>query len=303
MEQIFSSLIPIFSLIVMGYLFKKISFPSNDFWPMADKLTYYILMPALLIFTLSKAKLDSNSVDLVLVSIFAIFLTMFFLIIFNKISPTLNNSFTSVVQGGIRFNTYVFLALSSSLFGEKGLIFSAIIITFAIPILNIFCITIFAIYSENSKISFSYILKSIFKNPLIISCIIGAMINISTIQIPVSIENLLKILSGAALPLGLISIGYNLVIKEINSGKKDIILSSFAKFLLLPFFIYFMGKMFELEEVMISVLVLFAIMPTAPTSFILARQLNGNLSLMTSIITVQTILAVPILIFYIKYLI
>ncbi|MBP9490810.1 MAG: AEC family transporter [Aliarcobacter sp.] len=303
MEQIFSSLIPIFSLIVMGYLFKKISFPSNDFWPMADKLTYYILMPALLIFTLSKAKLDSNSVDLVLVSIFAIFLTMFFLIIFNKISPTLNNSFTSVVQGGIRFNTYVFLALSSSLFGEKGLIFSAIIITFAIPILNIFCITIFAIYSENSKISFSYILKSIFKNPLIISCIIGAMINISTIQIPVSIENLLKILSGAALPLGLISIGYNLVIKEINSGKKDIILSSFAKFLLLPFFIYFIGKMFELEEVMISVLVLFAIMPTAPTSFILARQLNGNLSLMTSIITVQTILAVPILIFYIKYLI
>ncbi|QKJ27187.1 AEC family transporter [Aliarcobacter cibarius] len=303
MEQIFSSLIPIFSLIVMGYLFKKISFPSNDFWPMADKLTYYILMPALLIFTLSKAKLDSNSVDLVLVSIFAIFLTMFFLIIFNKISPTLNNSFTSVVQGGIRFNTYVFLALSSSLFGEKGLIFSAIIITFAIPILNIFCITIFAIYSENSKISFSYILKSIFKNPLIISCIIGAMINISTIQIPVSIENLLKILSGAALPLGLISIGYNLVIKEINSGKKDIILSSFAKFLLLPFFIYFIGKMFELEEVMISILVLFAIMPTAPTSFILARQLNGNLSLMTSIITVQTILAVPILIFYIKYLI
>lgn len=303
MEQIFSSLIPIFSLIVMGYLFKKISFPSNDFWPMADKLTYYILMPALLIFTLSKAKLDSNSVDLVLVSIFAIFLTMFFLIIFNKISPTLNNSFTSVVQGGIRFNTYVFLALSSSLFGEKGLIFSAIIITFAIPILNIFCITIFAIYSENSKISFSYILKSIFKNPLIISCIIGAMINISTIQISVSIENLLKILSGAALPLGLISIGYNLVIKEINSGKKDIILSSFAKFLLLPFFIYFMGKMFELEEVMISVLVLFAIMPTAPTSFILARQLNGNLSLMTSIITVQTILAVPILTFYIKYLI
>src|SRR5574344_180516 len=303
MEQIFSSLIPIFSLIVMGYLFKKISFPSNDFWPMADKLTYYILMPALLIFTLSKAKLDSNSVDLVLVSIFAIFLTMFFLIIFNKISPTLNNSFTSVVQGGIRFNTYVFLALSSSLFGEKGLIFSAIIITFAIPILNIFCITIFAIYSENSKISFSYILKSIFKNPLLICCIIGAMINISTIQIPVSIENLLKILSGAALPLGLISIGYNLVIKEINSGKKDIILSSFAKFLLLPFFIYFIGKMFELEEAMISVLVLFAIMPTAPTSFILARQLNGNLSLMTSIITVQTILAFPILIFYIKYLI
>ena len=57
MEHIFSSLIPIFSLIVIGYLLKKISFPSHDFWPMADKLTYYILMPALLILRYQKLKL------------------------------------------------------------------------------------------------------------------------------------------------------------------------------------------------------------------------------------------------------
>ena len=41
--------------------------------------------------------------------------------IFNKISPTQNSSFTSIVQGGIRFNTYVFLALSASIFWDKGL--------------------------------------------------------------------------------------------------------------------------------------------------------------------------------------
>ena len=109
MEHIFTSLIPIFSLIVIGYLFKKISFPSHDFWPMADKLTYYILMPALLIFTLSKAKIDSSSITFISVCLLAIFITMIILMIFNKISPTQNSSFTSVVQGGIRFNTLDFL--------------------------------------------------------------------------------------------------------------------------------------------------------------------------------------------------
>jgi predicted permease len=99
MEHIFSSLIPIFSLIVIGYLFKKISFPSHDFWPMADKLTYYILMPALLIFTLSKAKIDSSSITFISVCLLAIFITMIILMIFNKLSPTQNSSFTSVVQG------------------------------------------------------------------------------------------------------------------------------------------------------------------------------------------------------------
>ncbi|MFW2579813.1 AEC family transporter, partial [Aliarcobacter butzleri] len=95
------------------------------------------------VLTLSKAKFDVNSITCILVSILAIFITMIILMIFNKFSPTTNDSFTSIVQGGIRFNTYVFLALSGCIVGQDGLILSAIIITFAIPILNIFLISKF----------------------------------------------------------------------------------------------------------------------------------------------------------------
>src|SRR5574344_1351069 len=298
MEHIFSSLIPIFSLIVIGYLFKKISFPSHDFWPMADKLTYYILMPALLIFTLSKAKIDSSSMTFISVCLLAIFITMIILMIFNKISPTQNSSFTSIVQGGIRLNTYVFLALSASIFGDKGLVLAAIIITFAIPFLYI---SIFALYSNNSKIDFFYLFKSIVKNPLIIACVLGALTNFSEIKIPISIENLLKILSSAALPLGLISIGYTLVLKEIKSAKKDLTVTMIAKFIVLTLIIYILAISFSLDNLMIAILVLFAIMPTAPSSFILARQLGGDLPLITSIITVQTIVAALFLILFLQY--
>lgn len=301
MEHIFSSLIPIFALIIFGYLFKKISFPSHDFWPMADKLTYYILMPSLLILTLSQAKFENNSFELILSSTLAIFLTLLTLVIFNKFNQTNSSSFTSVVQGGIRFNTYVFLALSGSIFGSEGLVIAAIIISFAIPILNIFCISIFAIYSDNQKINILFILKSIFKNPLIIASIIGVLINILGFQMPLSLENFLKILSAAALPLGLLSIGYALVLKDIKSAKKDMLVSIIAKFIVLPAFIFFIAKYFELDALAISVLVLFAIMPTAPSSFILARELKGDLQLITSIITVQTILATIFLTIFLNY--
>ena len=40
---------------------------------------------------------------------------------------------------------------------------------------------------------------------------------------------------------------------------------------------------------MISILVLFVVLPTAPSAFILARQLGGNVVLMSSIITIQTL--------------
>ncbi|QKF77040.1 AEC family transporter [Arcobacter defluvii] len=300
MEYLFSSLVPVFGLILIGYFFKRISFPSHEFWPMADKLTYFVLMPALLIFKLSNAKFEPNSINFVLVSLIAIFLTMIVLIIFNKISPTKNNSFTSIIQGGIRFNTYVFLALSGSIFGDEGLVLSAIILTFAIPFINILCVTIFALYSDNNKLDFIYLVKSIIKNPLIIGCAIGASINFLSIPIPVSIENLIEILSKAALPLGLLSIGYALVLKELNSAKKDLIISCIGKFIILPFFIYSFGMMFGLNEIMISILVLFSVLPTAPSSFILARQLGGDITLMTSIITVQTLASALFIILFLK---
>ena len=300
MEHIFSALVPVFGLILIGYLFKRISFPSHEFWPMADKLTYFILMPALLIYKLSNAKFEANSVSFVLASLIAIFLTMIILIIVNKITPTKNSSFTSIVQGGIRFNTYVFLAISGSIFGDTGLVLSAIILTFAIPFINILCVTIFALYSDNSKLDFMYLIKSIIKNPLIIGCVIGGAINFFAIPIHVSLGNLLEILSKAALPLGLLSIGYALVLKDLKSAKKDMFISCLAKFIILPLFIYFFGKMFGLDDIMISILVLFSVLPTAPSSFILARQLGGDISLMTSIITVQTLASAFFIIIFLK---
>ena len=300
MEHIFSALVPVFGLILIGYLFKRISFPSHEFWPMADKLTYFILMPALLIYKLSNANFEANSVSFVLASLIAIFLTMIILIIVNKITPTKNSSFTSIVQGGIRFNTYVFLAISGSIFGDTGLVLSAIILTFAIPFINILCVTIFALYSDNSKLDFMYLIKSIIKNPLIIGCVVGGAINFFAIPIHVSLGNLLEILSKAALPLGLLSIGYALVLKDLKSAKKDMFISCLAKFIILPLFIYFFGKMFGLDDIMISILVLFSVLPTAPSSFILARQLGGDISLMTSIITVQTLASAFFIIIFLK---
>ena len=304
MEHIFSALIPVFGLILIGYFFKRIKFPSLEFWPQADKLTYYVLMPSLLIYKLSNASLSSsNSLGFILSALLAIFFTMIILMLTNKIKPTSASSFTSVVQGGIRFNTYVFLALSGAIFGNEGLVLSAIILTFAIPFINILCVTIFALYVSNEKLNFLYLLKSIVTNPLIIACIIGGSINFLGIHFPVIINNTLEILNKAALPMGLLSVGFGLVIKEIKSSKSELIISSIAKHLIMPILIFVFAKYFELDNIMISILVLFAVLPTAPTSFILARQLGGDIRLMSSIITVQTLISALFIILVLKFFI
>jgi predicted permease len=304
MIHIFTALIPIFSLIMIGYFFKRIKFPSHDFWPQADKLTYYILMPSLLIYKLSTASLDStNSINYILTALLTIFIVLIILFVFNKFFNFKADSFTSIVQGGIRFNTYVFLALADAILGDDGIVLAAILLTFVIPFINILCISTFALYVSQNKLTFLYLLKSIVTNPLIIGCFIGGSINFLGIQLPIIIENTFKIIGQAALPLGLLSVGFGLVLKEIKSAKKDIVVSSFAKFSLTPIIMFIIAKTLDLDATMITVLLIFAVLPTAPSSFILARQLGGNIPLMSSIITVQTLISTLFIIVILHYFI
>jgi len=292
MQHVFAALMPVFSLILIGYFFKRIKFPSNDFWANADKLTYFILMPSLLVYKISTANLESlDTFDFIIVALLGIFAILFISIIIDFRTSTSGPSFTSIVQGSIRYNIYVFLALIATIFADEGLALAAFLMTLITPIINVLCICIFAIYANNQKISLLGIIKSIVKNPLIISCIIGGALKFFDINTPIVISNILKILSASALPMGLLSVGFSLDLNSIKEAKFELILPLFLKLIIMPIIIYFLAKVFHLNSLLTSIVVVFASMPTAVTSFVLARQLGGDTKLMAAIVTLQIILS------------
>lgn len=293
MEHIITALIPIFSLILIGYFFRKIKFPSDGFWPSADRLTYYVLMPSLLVYKLSTASLDAlDGFNFVLTGLLGILILLVILIVVNTKMKMKGAAFTSVVQGAVRFNTYVFLALSASLFGDEGLILSALLITFAIPLINVICITVFALYVSDSKLSFMGLVKSIVTNPLILACFIGGGINFIGFTLPIPIEKIFYILSAAALPMGLLSVGVGLELKGLSQSKNELMVSTVFKLMLLPVIMYALGMAFGISTLALSVILIFAAMPTAPSAFVLARQLGGDVKLMSSVITLQTLVSI-----------
>ena len=79
-------LVPIFILILLGYFFKQIKFPHQDFWLYLDKFNYFVLFPSLLFYKLSTANIKSiTNFDFIIVAIIAILLLSAILIILNKI--------------------------------------------------------------------------------------------------------------------------------------------------------------------------------------------------------------------------
>ena len=203
MLAIIYSLLPIFSLIMLGFVFRRWEFPSDHFWISADRLTYFVLLPALIIQKLAVADFSASSVSqLYGVLCGSVVFIGIFTLVAGKILRISSPSLTSVFQGSIRLNTYVVLASASALYGSEGLALAVIPLAGVIPLVNILCILSFAYYVPNGKRTMGGVFKSIFQNPLVIACFIGISLNLSGIGLPFFTYNLFDILASAALPLG-----------------------------------------------------------------------------------------------------
>ncbi|MFP8967613.1 AEC family transporter [Pokkaliibacter sp. CJK22405] len=284
---------PIFLVVLVGFLLRRLAFPGESFWPAAERLTYYLLFPALLVNNLASAHFGEVALgDVVLmVVLLLVIMTLVLAALRPWVAPTAA-AFTSVYQGGVRFNTYVGLAAAKSLYGDAGLVVAAIAIAIMIPLVNVLCVLIFALYSDRQgKISWLATFKQMGKNPLILGCLAGILLNITGIGLPFWSQPMLKILGQAALPLGLLAVGVALDLRALRGGMLPLAWSSLIKFVAMPLTAAGLGVLLGASTLVIQVMVLFAALPTASSAYILARQMGGDAPLMAGIITAQTLLA------------
>ena len=291
--SIIAALGPVFALVIIGHILGRIPFPDRSFWPQAERLTYFILFPALLVLKIGNAALPATDVILPIVALIALLLTSSIAIIgLAKFIHTSPATLSSVFQGGIRFNTYVGLASASALYGDSGMVWGAVFLAIMIPLVNVVCITGFAIWLPNQSGSFARTLwQGMVKNPLILACLVGGFLNLSGWGVPAPITPVLSLISAMALPLGLLAVGVSLNLSIISQGNAALWLSTLFKLVIYPMLFMLIAWLLDLPSEATGVLLVFALLPTAPSAYILARQLNGDAPLMATIITLQTLLA------------
>ena len=257
-----------------------------------EKLTYFVLFPSLLIHTLGRQSLVGVPwVSISMVVLVTVMTSAVLLIVFRKVISKNNSKFTSIFQGGVRFNTYIMLAVAQGLFGTSGLAMGSVAAGFMILLINFWCISIFVIWGKASSQGVLPFIREIFGNPLIIACSIGWFLSLSHIGLPYITDDILEIVGRAALPFGLLAVGAALKPTGIREHIGPIVYSSIAQFGLKPLVASSMVHYTGLSGSAGTVLIIAFITPTAPSGYILARQLGGDTETMVSIITVQTLLA------------
>lgn len=293
MSAFSTALAPILILILVGYGLKRAKFLPDEAWSGMEKLTYYVLFPALLIHTLGNQILEGTlwfSMLVVVASTLTVAATV--LILWQRIRGSVNGStFTSIFQGGIRFNTYITLAVAQALFGFEGLALGAVAAGFMIVLINLLCISVFVVWGKATYRGITPFFREVVGNPLILSCAIGWLLSLSGIGLPGVTEDIFEIVGRAALPFGLLAVGAALKPEAIRGHIRPIAISSMVQFGLKPLTVILLISKIGLTGISAGVLVVAFMTPTAPSAYILAGQLGGDTETMVSIITFQTLLA------------
>ncbi|WP_326613435.1 AEC family transporter [Streptomyces scopuliridis] len=293
------ALVPIVLLIALGYALKRSMITDEGFWSEAERLSYRVLLPALFLHSLATADTDDLPTGALAGALISATVAVAALVIACKPLMRLDgDAFTSVFQGSIRFNNYIGVTIAAGLFGTKGVAFAAICNAAIVPTVNVLCVLVFARFGT-ARLHFAGIVKQLVTNPLILACIAGILLQTLDLNVPPGIAPALKALGAASMPLGLLCIGAALRFGAARSWVAPILTSSSAKFALMPAATYLAGRLFGLGSHALIIAVLFQALPTASSSYIMARQLGGDAPLMAGITATQTLLgtaAVPLVV-------
>lgn len=289
--DLIAAIFPIFAAILVGAALKRYLITGSDIWAGIDRLTYYLLLPSLLIVEIYRADFGSgHGGTAVMVTLGTTLALAAVLLLLRPLITRNTPLFTSIFQGSVRYNSYVLLAVADALYGSEGLALAIVFIAVMVIATNMLAVVVLNAFA-GGKGSFKRIMIGLAQNPIIIAAGAGALLNISNIHVPLPIENTAALFKTAALPLSLLSVGAGLRFILSKQALGAIALSTTIKLALLPLITGIALHLAGVEGMVLAMGVLYAGMPCAGNAYILARQLNGDPEAMASIITLETLLS------------
>jgi malonate transporter len=286
---VLNALIAVTLLIALGAGLRASGFMPEPAWAPVDRLVYYVLFPSLLVMELASAELTGLPVLRIAATLLLTQLAMTVIAqAIRRFWRMSGPAYTSVLQCLVRWNTYVALALAPLLFGRAAVPLIGLAVAVMVPVANVLSVAALARHGTAGRAGPITFARAVATNPLIVACILGIVINLSGVALPAPLREPLTIMSRATLALGLLTVGAGLRPAVVVSQPVAILATTAAHLLLRPALAISLALLLGLGGTTLSVIALACAVPTATSSYILARLLGGDAALMAALVTTTT---------------
>lgn len=290
MIAVLGALLPLFVLIALGYLARRLGWPGPRAWRTIERLTYYVLFPALLFTSLAGTSLAGGGLVAVALAI-ATVATAAAALLARRPLALPGPTFSSVIQGAIRPNTYVGVGAALALWSNQGVALAAVGLAVVIPIVNVIAVLGLLRYAPSAAAGKTSLAASLARNPLIVSCLAGLAANAVGLHLPEWLMGSLKLLGQASLPLGLLAVGAALELAALASRWRTVAASCGLKLIVSPALAAAILALFGVHGTAFAVAVVYMGVPTSASAYVLAVEMGGDREAMATIISTSTILS------------
>ena len=296
MADVLNLTIPMFSLIGIGYLLRRIQFMSEQDGTILSKFAFYILLPPLM-FTSILSGDASKSLNINFIFSYEIITILIFVVTYLLGSIL---KLKTMEKGIFGLNSaypnygYIGVPLCILAFGAKAAIPLALILLADTFVL--LATLIFYKLTETRKTSLQELSKEIvqrfIRNPLMMSVFVAFIFSIADIKIVTTIDRTLSIVAASATAVALIALGVSLNVTSIKNQKSILFFITLIKLIIHPILIFIIFQFqTDIDPMWIKTAIVCASLPVAANVFVLANHYNAFANESAASITITTIVS------------
>lgn len=284
--------VPVFLVMVAGYVLKLRGKVNDNFCTVANDINYKLTLPALLFMDISTSNIR-EVFDLKYVAYCGIVTTVCFGAIWvgAKLLVRDKTEVGAFVQGSFRGSAAVLgVAFIQNMYGNAGM--APLMIIGAVPLYNIFSVIVLTFEGNNSdgkNIKNAFI--NICKNPIILSILAGVAVSLLNIDFPDIVDKTLESIARLATPLALLVIGAGFEGRKAIAKVKITVIGSVIKLIVQPaIFLPVAAWLGFSGDKMIAALIMLGA-PTTASCYIMAKAMNNDEVLTSSLVVFTTLLS------------
>lgn len=297
MENLIFSLnatIPIFLMMLLGMLFRKLGWMDEVFAVKMNKFVFLVPLPVLLFEQL--ATVDFSEVWDIKFILFCFVVTAISITISTLISllwkdRSIKGEF---IQATYRSSAALLgIAFIQNIYGTVGM--APLMIIGSVPLYNVMAVVVLSFFKPGNnsfdKALVKKTLKGIVTNPIIIGIVAGFVWSALKLPMPLILHKTVSSIGATATPMGLMSMGATFEMKKATSKMKPTLVAVFMK--LIGFCAIFLPVAAMLgfrNEQLIAILVMLG-SATTVSSFVMARSMGHEGTLSSGVIMMTTLLS------------
>lgn len=291
LDYSFSVTGPIFIMLGLGVFLRRRGLIEEKFVESGSRLVFTVTLPALLF--LSVVGADLQQIGNVGLLGFAVIANILVFLLFELIAPWLvkdKRETGVVVQGAFRANTGIIgLAYVSNAFGATGLVVGSLYVAVITVLYNILAVITLTRANGQQGLSLSGLLRSILKNPLILSICAALPFSLLQIELPAVLVQSGRYFADMTLPLALLCTGASLDLNQLRQDSSHANYSTCGRLIIAPLLITLAGGLIGFRDMELGIIFLMSAAPTAAASYVMARSMGANARLAANVIAMTTL--------------